>query len=327
MPVTIAEEWLSACSGCEVAILNLGEALLDLLPSLQFVHIPMLMDHKYYGQTGDGERLEIPEAEVGLVSGSIRNEEHLEVAEEMRRRCRTIIALGTCSTHGGIPSLINEFDNDALVERYYGTTETTDPAPLPGDGVPALLDRCYALDEKIDVDFYLPGCPPHPDHIAGALGALLKGEVPELPAKSVCDTCPAQREGKGAVKQVRRFLLNAQYDVAQPIKDMRCLLEQGLVCMGPVTRGGCAGIDGEAPRCIGARVPCRGCYGPVRQNGNQMLDMLNALASNGIRFQDMPDRRSLLRFSGAHGRIRKLPARQAAGERRRSVQAVRSEEN
>jgi len=309
MPVTVAEEWLSACSGCEIAILNLGETLLEVLPSLQFVHMPVLMDHKYFGQTGEETRLNIPEAAVGIVSGSIRNEEHLEVAAEMRRQCGTLIALGTCATHGGIPSLINEFDNEDLLERYYRTSESTDPAADPAEGIPPLLDRCYALDEKIQIDLYLPGCPPHPDHIAAVLTALLKGEAPVLPGKSVCDTCPTRREGKGAVRTVRRFLQNAQYDPARPIHDMRCLLERGLLCMAPVTRAGCAGADGEAPRCISARVPCRGCYGPVKSDGNQLLDMLNALASNGVRFQDLPDRRSLLRFSGAHGRLRKRPRR------------------
>ncbi|MDY6908715.1 MAG: methyl viologen-reducing hydrogenase [Thermodesulfobacteriota bacterium] len=306
MPVTIAEEWLSACSGCEIAILNLGETLLEILPEVEFVHIPVLMDHKYYGPTGEGTQLEIPEAAVGIVSGGVRNEEHLEVLETMRRRCDVLVALGTCATHGGIPSLINEFTNNELLERYYRTTETTDPTDPPGEGIPALLDRTYALDEKVKVDHYLPGCPPHPDHIGALLSALLRGESPVLPEKSVCDTCPTRREGKGAVRVIRRFLENASYDPETPLSDMRCLLEQGLLCMGPVTRAGCAGSGGEAPRCIVARVPCRGCYGPVRPNGNQRLDMLNALASNGIDFKDLPDRQSLLRFSGAHGRLRPI---------------------
>ena len=51
--VKVAEEWLNICGGCEVTILDIGEPLLDLLPSLQFVHIPVLMDHKYFGQTGE----------------------------------------------------------------------------------------------------------------------------------------------------------------------------------------------------------------------------------------------------------------------------------
>ena len=66
MPVKVAEEWLNACAGCEISILNTGDALLDLLPELDFVHIPVLIDHKYYGQRGDKDTLEIPEAVVGI---------------------------------------------------------------------------------------------------------------------------------------------------------------------------------------------------------------------------------------------------------------------
>jgi F420-non-reducing hydrogenase small subunit len=312
MPVTVASEWLNSCSGCEIAILNIGDALLGLLPELNFTHIPVLMDHKYYGQTGANQHLEIPEAVVGLVSGGVRNEEHLEVALEMRAKCQVLIALGTCATHGGIPALINQFETEDLYDRYYRTTETTDPGPTPNEVVPPMLDRCYALDEQVKVDLYLPGCPPHPDHIAGTIVALLKGEAPNLPSKSVCDTCPTRREGKGAIKSVRRFLDNADFDPAQPISDMLCLLEQGLLCMGAVTRAGCSGAKDQAPRCITARVPCRGCYGPVKHNGNQMIDMLNALASNGIDVKTVVDCYSLLRFSGGHRRLQKRKAKMSA---------------
>jgi F420-non-reducing hydrogenase small subunit len=303
MSVKVAEEWLNSCSGCEISLLNIGEALLDLLPELDFVHMPVLMDHKYYGQSGEKTRLDIPEAVVGIVSGGIRNEEHLEVAEEMRKKCNVIIALGTCATHGGIPSLINQFHNEDLFERYYRTTETTEPGDTPGLEIPPMLDRCYALDEKIKVDVYLPGCPPHPDYITEAISALLQGRQPDLPMKSVCDTCPTRREGKGSVNTISRFTENAHFNPDEPPSSMRCLLEQGLMCMGPVTRAGCAGAHGDSPRCISARVPCRGCFGPVKQDGNQLIDMLNALASNGIDFSRMVDRFSLLRFSGAHRRL------------------------
>jgi F420-non-reducing hydrogenase small subunit len=269
------------------------------------------MDHKYFGQTGEGDthHLDIPPAVVGLISGGIRNQEHLEVAEAMRRSCQVVIALGTCATHGGIPSLINAFENDDLCERYYRGSETTDPHATPSDPVlPALLDRTYALDEKIKVDIYLPGCPPHPDQIAEVLTALLEGRAPELPTKSVCDTCPTIREGKGKLKRMQRFTHNAHYDPLKPISDMHCLLEQGFQCMGPVTRGGCAGINGEAPQCIRARVPCQGCYGPVKKDGNQLLDYLNALASNRIDINSLADRTTLLEFSGGHGLLQRREA-------------------
>ncbi len=317
MPVNVASEWLNSCSGCEIAILNLGETLIDLLSELNFVHIPVLMDHKHLGQLGDKDEIDIPEADVGLLSGGIRNEEHLEVALEMRKKCKILIALGTCATHGGIPALINSYTNEELFDRYY-STQSTDPEGKPSfSGVPALLDRCYALDEKIDVDLYLPGCPPHPDQIAGAILSLLKGEQIQLPFKSVCDTCPTRREGKGSVKEIKRFVTTPEFDPDEEISSMRCLLEQGYMCMGPVTRAGCAGNSGDAPRCISARVPCRGCYGPVQQDGNQLLDMLNALVSNGIDIKNIQDRNNLLRFSGAHNRLvsRKKPMHIRSGEK------------
>lgn len=311
MGVSVAEEWLHSCSGCEIAILNIGESLIDILGLIDFVHIPVLMDHKYYGQLGDGKELEIPEAVVGIVSGSVANEEHLEVLEVMRKQCKVLIALGTCATHGGLPALMNSSGLGEGIRDTYSTS-TTEDCQVPTDIVPKPLDRIYALDEKVKIDIILPGCPPNPKLIAEVITALVEGRDPVLPGKSVCDTCPTKREGKGDVKEVRRFLQNAKFDSDKPVSDMRCLLEQGLMCMGPVTAAGCARRG--TPSCISARVPCRGCFGPVLKDGNQMLDMMNALASNGIDFKSVVDRRSLLRFSGAHGLLRPLPARKVTEE-------------
>ena len=304
MSVKVASEWLNSCSGCEISLVDMGEKLLDVLNLVDFVHIPVLMDNKYYGQLGDGKHLTIPEADVGIISGSIRNEEHLEIALEMRKKCKIIVALGTCATHGGIPALSNSFTNDELMERYYSTETTEKSDCLPSEGIPALLDSCYSLDEKIKVDLCLPGCAPHPDQVFEALVSLLEGRAPNLADKSVCDTCPAIRKGKGEVKKLRRFLEQPYIkDQNKPLEEMRCLLEQGFLCMGPVTHAGCGG-DKVTPRCITALVPCRGCNGPVKHGGNQMLDMLNALASNGIDIDSLPERTSLLRFSGANSKLR-----------------------
>ena len=300
MTVKVASEWLNSCSGCEISIVDMGERLLDALNLLEFVHIPALMDHKYFGQKGDQPHLSMPEADVGIISGGIRNEEHLEVALEMRKKCKIIIALGSCATHGGIPALCNAYGNQDLLDRYYATETTDTPNAVPDKGIPVFLDRTYALDEKIKVDLQLPGCPPHSDQIFNAIVALVEGRAPVLRGKSVCDTCPTRREGKGNLKKLRRFLEAPHYKAPdEPLDQMRCLLEQGILCMGPVTRAGCGG-DNVVPRCISARVPCRGCYGPVQHDGNQRLDMLNALASNGIDISTLPETASMLRFSGAH---------------------------
>ena len=303
----ICEEWLHSCSGCEIAILNIGEDLIGLLEELDLVHMPILTDHKFFGQKGQGSQMDIPQADIGIVSGAVANEEHVEVLELMREKCRILIALGTCATHGGIPALLNSWTMEEALDSIFHTWSTDDFQALPQDGVPAFLDRVYAVDERVKVDIMVPGCPPNPYHIYDVLTTLLKNETPVLPEKSVCDTCPTIRRGKGEVKKVRRFLENATYDPNEPIYNMHCLLEQGFMCMGPVTAAGCA-HDG-APRCIFARVPCRGCFGPVRPDGNQMLDMMNALASNGIDWKSVVDRRGLLRFSGAHGLLRPLTKR------------------
>ena len=303
MGVPTALEWLGSCSGCEIAILNIGEALVPIITeALDIVHAPVLMDHKYFGQCGEGVTLNIPEATVGIVTGGVSNHEHLEVLEEMRAKCKVLIALGTCATHGGIPALMNGQDRAASWEEIYQTVTTDPGAKVPNVEVPAPLDRVYACDEKVKIDMQLPGCPPNPELIAEVIVSLLENRSPVLPGKSVCDTCPTQRQGKGDVDRVKRFITNAKFTPGAPIDEMRCLLEQGYLCMGPVTAAGCA--KRGAPSCISARVPCRGCFGPVRKDGNQLLDMMNALASNGIDFKSVVDRRSLLRFSGAHGLLR-----------------------
>ncbi len=309
MPVKTALEWLNSCSGCEIAILNIGEALIPLLTEqLDIVHAPVIMDHKYYGQCGDeGRELQIPEAVIGIVSGGVSNEEHLEVLEQMRKKCKVLIALGSCATQGGIPAMMNGQDSRKSFAEIYQGESTDQGACLPDRGVPKLLNRVYACDEKVKIDLQLPGCPPNPVHIAEVITALLEDRDPVLPTKSVCDTCPTRREGKGSVDKVKRYLENVAFDPEKPVSEMRCLLEQGFMCMGPVTAAGCARRG--TPGCIDARVPCRGCFGPVLAEGNQMLDMMNALASNGIDFKSVVDRRSMLRFSGAHGNLRpKKPA-------------------
>jgi F420-non-reducing hydrogenase small subunit len=270
------------------------------------------MDHKYFGG-GGGEEIQIPKARLGLISGGVRNEQQLHIAEKMRRQCDIILAFGTCAAYGGIPALMNLFEDEDLFRRYYRSAEGTDAARNPSQVIPPFIERTFALDEKIAVDFILPGCPPHPDYITSAFESILDGKSPpQLPVVSVCDCCPARREGKGAVHRIRRFVKNARYQPDKPISEMRCLLDQGFLCMGPVTLGGCAGMNGGPPRCIEARVPCRGCYGPVRKGGSQLMDILNALVSNGIDTKSLPDRLSMLRFSGAHGRLNRGSVRKPA---------------
>lgn len=300
--VKIAEEWLNSCSGCEIALLNIGEVLVDLLPSLDFVHIPVLTDNKYYGALGTGAKLTIPKADVGIVSGGVRNAEHLEVLQEMRDKCGVLVALGSCATLGGLPALSDFPGNQAIRDFTYRGSPSTEPGPDPDPTrfhIPSLLKSCDPLHEHVKVDLMLPGCPPAPDWIAEAILALLEGHAPVFPDRALCDVCPTYRTGKKSSETVNRLLKQPTFDPEQPLEKMQCLLEQGFMCMGPVTRAGCGGRTG-APRCIQGRSPCEGCYGPVRETSKPIADYVAAMAAVGLNAAEMPDKPGFLtRFTGA----------------------------
>lgn len=298
MPIKVVEEWLNMCGGCECSILDIGEPILDLLQQLEFVHIPVLMDHKYFGQTGASTKLEIPEADVGIISGGIRTEEHKEIAQEMKNKCKTIVALGSCACFGGVPALANMFVKDEIFDKVYKTTKSTVPGEYPSVAIPPWTDRVYAIDEVIKVDVSLPGCPPPPSLIVDAITAILERKPFKLEEKAVCEDCPLKREKK-AITTIKRPL-----DKYWPPKDGRCLLELGYLCLGPATRTGCRGKE-EIPRCIAGGFPCRGCFGPVSARGNQMVDMMGALATIGLDVKTIPDRLATFnRFVGAHNILR-----------------------
>ncbi|XUX01324.1 MAG: methyl viologen-reducing hydrogenase [Dehalogenimonas sp.] len=304
--VRVAEEWFAVCGGCEVSILDIGEPLLDLLPSLEFVHMPVLMDHKLFGQTGEKQHMEIPEADVGIITGGIRNQENKELAEEMRRKCKIIISLGSCANFGGVPALGNMYNNAEIFDMAYRKTASTEAGANPSQGLPALTDRVYSVNEVIKVDVSIPGCPPTPEWIASALTALLQGKSFSLPERSVCDDCPTVREKKAKVA-IRRPLQAPEFTPGR-YDNMRCMNEQGILCLGPATRTGCGGSE-KTPRCIKAYMPCRGCFGPIRAGANPMVDMMGALSSVGLDPKQIEDRMATFnRFIGA-GRLRPMPTR------------------
>ena len=259
----IVHEWLSACAGCETVLLDYGPFFEQMIHDMEIIYMPLLMDRKATPDTHvPGQGLEspiYPEADIAIVSGALRSEQDLARLLAIKKSSNRVIALGTCATHGGIPALSNSFTTDQLIDSVFDggfpatLEDQTDGAEGTEPQVPRLLERVYAVDEKSTPDLLLPGCPPNPALVVEAISALARGDDPRLPERSVCDTCPTVRTGKGEVKSTRRFLENLPFPSESPIHEMRCLLEQGLVCMGPVTAAGCA-REG-APQCILARVP------------------------------------------------------------------------
>ncbi|MBW2734351.1 MAG: methyl viologen-reducing hydrogenase [Deltaproteobacteria bacterium] len=234
--VTLSSEWLSGCSGCELSVVDLHEKLLTVLEEVEIVRFPILVDTKGY-----------PEADVGLISGSLRSEHDVHCAQEMRKSCKTIIAFGTCPVYGGPQGSGYAHTNEELLHTAFVDNPTTTTSNVPTE-VPALLSENRPLDTEIDVDIYLPGCPPHPAYIFEGLMALVRGRKPSIGRHNVCFNCDREMT-KSDVSEIKR----AFEGTPDP---KTCFLSQGYLCFGSVTLDRCL-----AP-CPKNAVPCFSCGGP-----------------------------------------------------------------
>jgi F420-non-reducing hydrogenase small subunit len=274
----VALYWASSCGGCDIATLAIGDKILDLAAAAEIVFWPVAMDLKYK----DVEQMAEQSIDACLFNGAIRHTEDEHVAKMLRAKSKTMIAYGSCAYEGCIPGLANLFSMESVLERVYIDTPSTDnqargypqaKVKVPeGDlELPRLHGTVRALHQIVDVDYFVPGCPPEPKTTWLALEALLTGTLPEKGSvishshKALCEECPLPKEGK----KVKKF-----YRPHQIIPDAKkCLLDQGLLCYGIATRGGCGAM------CPQAAMPCTGCYGPVGGVIDQGVHFLSALGS------------------------------------------------
>jgi len=278
----IAIYWCSSCGGCEEAVVDLNEAILDVVDAVDIVFWPVAMDFKY----DDVRNLEDGELLASFINGGIRLSEQEEIVKLLRKKSQLVFAFGSCAVMGGIPGLANMTNREGIFTRVYKEIESNDNPEnivpqtefkLEGKydlKLPEFYNSVFPLDQIIPVDYYIPGCAPSPETITDAFTAILEGKLPEKgsvlsPTKSLCDTCP-RKDTKPDKIEIERFIEPHHYD---KLDDERCFLEAGIICMGPATRGGC----GE--RCINANMPCRGCYGPPNDVKDQGVRMMSALAS------------------------------------------------
>jgi len=238
--VTINTEWLSDCSGCHIAIVDLHEKILAVLESVKIQRCPVLTDVKDY-----------PPAKIGLVSGAIRNEHDRHAAIEMRKSCDLIIAWGSCAVFGGPAGAGNIHTREEIADAVYINNKTTATHTLPQREISPLEVSVTPIDKVIDVDLYLAGCPPHPTFVFEALLSLLEGRTPKATKESVCAKCKRQMK-KSDVDAIR------QHTDGIPDPDL-CFLSQGYICMGSVT------IDRCLSPCPLNGVPCTGCAGATMQ--------------------------------------------------------------
>ena len=275
----LAVYWASSCGGCDIAIVELGEHLLELEKVADIVFWPCAMDFKYQ----DVEDMEDRHIDVCLFNGAIRTDEDEHIARLLRAKTKIMVAFGSCAMEGCIPGLSNIKGPDHALRRAAFETPTTDnpngvmfvPRTCMPEGdltLPARTVQLRTLEQVVPVDYKIPGCPPNHEQIWKALTTVIENRLPRVGSllgvdpRTVCDQCPRIRTGK---IQVERFFRPHEI-IPDP---ERCLLEQGLVCAGPATHAGCGAL------CIKAGMPCRGCYGApdgVLDQGSELLDAIVA---------------------------------------------------
>lgn len=273
----IAFYWAASCGGCEIAVLDINEKILDVVNLADIVFWPVAMDVKYK----DVEAMPDKYIDVCFFNGSVRNSEQEHIAKLLRKKAKTLVAFGSCAQEGCIPGLANLHDAKEIFDKVYlksksisnpnGITPQTSFKAKEGElKLPQFYDTVKTLDQTVDVDYYLPGCPPPVKLILNAVDAIANNQLPPkgsvlAPLKSVCDECPRKKENKRISKIYR-----VHEKVPEP---ERCLLEQGIICMGPATRSGCGA------QCLNVDMPCTGCGGPCPNSPEQGAAMLSAMAS------------------------------------------------
>lgn len=273
--------WCASCGGCEEAVVDLAEEILAVVEAIDIVFWPCAMDFK----KEDVERMADDSIVATLLNGAVRTSEQEEMARMLRRKSKYLIAFGACAHMGGIPAMANQFSREDILRYVYEEAPSVEneqkTRPLTASRnnghaltLPEIRNGVRALDQVVDVDYYLPGCPPTPKMIVDAVGAILNGTLPPkgtvlAPDIALCQQC-ARRASKPddvAYTQFTRPHLSK-------LDPETCFLAQGIVCMGPGTRGGCEAL------CPAGNMPCSGCFGPTSRVHDQGAKMLSTLCAN-----------------------------------------------
>jgi len=273
----LAIYWAASCGGCEISILGIHEKVLEVDKAFDIVLFPCGAD----GKVHDIEKLPDKSIDLCLFNGGVRTSEQEYMAQLLRAKSKVLVAFGACASEGSIPGLANLHDRREVFQTVYHDNPSIDnptgveprteqEAPEGMLHLPLFYDTLKTLGQTVDVDYYLPGCPPESERIWETLVAILEGKLPPPgsvigESKTVCDVCERKRTEK-KIKSFKR--------VWQTIPDNEtCLLEQGIICCGIATRAGCGAL------CPKVNSPCIGCYGPADGVVDVGARMMSALAS------------------------------------------------
>ena len=277
----LAFYWCASCGGCEETVVDLAEDILGVVEKVDIVLWPVAMDFKYEGLA------DRPDGSIfaTFLNGAIRSSEQEEMALLLRRKSRYLIAYGACACLGGIPGLANQFAREEILRFNYedapsmaNERKTRPQLACEENGrrprLPEQRRLVRSLDQVVDVDYFIPGCPPTPQLTRNAFATLLGGSLPPkgsvlAPDTALCEECP-RKKGKPADVAFREFKRPHQ----TLIDPDTCLIAQGVVCLGPATRSGCGA------QCPNGNMPCTGCFGPTSRVRDQGAKALSFLCAN-----------------------------------------------
>lgn len=274
----------ATCSGCDIAVLDLDVELLKLFEVADLSFAPLMTDVKLK----DVEAMPDKAITLCLYHGAVRNSENEHIAKLMRRKSVVLVAYGACAAFGGIPGLANVTTKERILDTVYQDTATTvnpdnvrpQVSHTTPEGhileLPELFEDVKALDDVVETDYIIGACPPTREMNVKLLQVVIdfvSGKA-ELPPKGVilacertlCEECPREKPDKVVVDEIK----SVDYTELDPEK---CFLEQGILCFGPATRGGCDS------KCMKVNMPCRGCMGPTSAVLDHGGSMLSAFAS------------------------------------------------
>jgi len=198
----VAFYWCASCGGCEETVVDLAEDILKVVEAVDIVLWPVALDFKLK----DVKAWKPGEVAVAFINGAVRLSEQEEWVKLLREKCSLVVAFGSCAHLGGIPGLANAVRRaDIIANKYHRSPTVDNPAgTVPQEKskvngfeleLPGFWKDVKALDQVIDVDYYLPGCPPPFETVATAVNAILEGELPPkgsviAPEKALCESCP-----------------------------------------------------------------------------------------------------------------------------------------
>ncbi|MET0067699.1 MAG: sulfhydrogenase subunit delta [Candidatus Thiodiazotropha sp.] len=208
----LAVHKFSSCDGCQLALLNLGEPLLQLPDLVEIVH---------FAEAGPNAP-DTP-VDIALVEGSVSTPEDVERIQKVRAQSKLLVTIGACATAGGIQALANFTDRQNWMHAVYPNPEWID-----------VLSCSEPIARYVKIDFAIQGCPVTSKQVVSALRDLLSGITPRPEVQPVCMECK------------RKGLVCTLVSQGTPCMGPVTLAGCGALC--PATGRGCYGCFGPAER-------------------------------------------------------------------------------